>query len=214
MSIRTIEQLYDALAADLIWRKKELSAYKLAMETAENRPDRRQAFLRGAVALLYAHWEGFVKQASQAYLEYVFYQRLKHSELAPPFLALAIRPLLRAAGDSGRIATHLRLTRFFLDGLDAPSVIPVKDGISTRANLSSRVLREIVDSLGLDYRDFETKAELIDEGLLESRNTIAHGEFLLVTPERFSQLHSEVIAMMETFSTQVTNAAALRRFAA
>jgi hypothetical protein len=60
MSIRTAEQLYDVLAADLIWRKKELSAYKLAMEAAERSPDRRQAFLRGAVALLYAHWEGFV----------------------------------------------------------------------------------------------------------------------------------------------------------
>jgi hypothetical protein len=214
MSIRTAEQLYDVLAADLIWRKKELSAYKLAMEAAERSPDRRQAFLRGAVALLYAHWEGFVKTTATSYLELVAFQRLKNRELAPNFLAIAARRLLNEASESGRIGAHLRVTEFFLTEQEQSSRIPYHDAVSTRANLSSRVLREIVETLGLNYSEFATKAILIDEGLLERRNTIAHGEYLIVTLERYLELSEDIVGLMELFFAQVSNAAALRKFAA
>ena len=45
---------------------------------------------RLAVCLIYAHWEGFVKIAAQAYLDYVHRQGLDHQDLADSILALAL----------------------------------------------------------------------------------------------------------------------------
>jgi hypothetical protein len=207
MKIRTPEQLSDALASDLIWRKKELTSYRLALVPGLF-PERRDGLLRGALALLYAHWEGYTKFAANSYLECVAAQRLRNHELSPAILAVAIRPLLRAASDGNRIAAHRKVIEFLFTRMTERSSVPYKDAIATRANLSSRVLREILETLGLDYSPFEAKATLLDEGLLERRNTIAHGEFLTLTLERYLELSEEVLAMMEQITTQIANAAA------
>jgi hypothetical protein len=214
MSIRTVEHLSDALAGEIIWRKKELTALRLMVESKSLQPDRRTAVIRGAVALLYAHWEGFIKQAGRAYLEFVHFQRLPYSKLARNFVALGARSRLSRAAETTKVQAHLALVDFFLEGLEGRCVLPYKDGINTQSNLSSRVLREIVDTLGLDYREFETKEKLIDELLLKQRNTIAHGEYLITTIASYLDLYQEILLMMETFRTQVDNAAALKLFLA
>ncbi len=214
MKLHTEAQLCDFIDADLIWRKKELTQFKFLLEGSTNREDRRVALLRSAVTLLYAHWEGFIKAAGLAYLEYVSVQRLRFEELAPHFLALAARRILNAATGSKRVHVHLEVTKFFRSRLSELSSLPYKDGISTRANLSSDALREVVETLGLDFGPFETKSHLIDEGLLHARNTIAHGEYLMITEKRYDELSQEILQMMECFRTQVQNAAVLRAFKA
>jgi hypothetical protein len=212
MRIRTGSQLCDRIDEDLIWRKRELTDIKFLLETAAAKRERKPALLRSAVTLLYAHWEGFIKTAALSYLEYVAAQNLRFEELAPSFLALAARSILNAGTGAKRIRVHLEITKFFRSGLSEKSTLPYKDGIRTQANLSSEVLREIVDTLGLDFSPFETKAHLIDETLLRSRNTIAHGEYLLITEQCYQELSREVLEMMEDFRTQVQNAALLYVF--
>jgi hypothetical protein len=214
MSIRTQAQLGDFLAADLIWRKKEMTQYRFLLEGSTARVDRHGAILRGCVTLLYAHWEGYVKSSSFAYLEYLSFLRLQYRQLAPNFLALASRTLLRRAGAANTLGIHIEVVKFFREGLHQRSSLPTRDGISTRSNLSADVLEDIVTTLGLDFNPFATKRHLIDEGLLASRNTIAHGEVHRVTPERYEELQREVLGMLEEFKTQIENAVALRRYAA
>jgi hypothetical protein len=210
MKIHTAELLDDALSGDLIWRKRELTVLKQMTESASI--ERQPVLLRAAVALLYAHWEGFIKGGSAAYVEFVALQRLRNRELAPHFLALSARKLLRGAEESTRIGPHLAIVDFFLSRLDDQSILPYKDAIRTEANLSSRVLQEIFAILGLDYTPYVMKAHLIDDALLHSRNTIAHGEFLMVDLERYKQVQEEVVNMLDLFRNQLTNAALLRAF--
>jgi hypothetical protein len=212
MKIRTVEQLYDALADELVWRKKEITSLKFLTQNAVSAPDREAALIRASVTMLYAHWEGFVRAAALLYVELVAFQRLRNGELARQFLTLSVRKLLRAADQTDRIKAHLDVTDFFLNNLNDRSALPYKDAIRTEANLSSRVLKEITDTLGLDYAPYETKKHLIDEGLLDRRNTIAHGESLEITVAEYLELATHVVELLDTFLNQVTNAAALKRY--
>jgi len=209
MRIVTTEHLVDRLDSDLAWRKKELTALGFVLKTSG--ADRGQALLRGAVTLLYAHWEGYIKAAALGYVEFVGSRRLRNRELADNFLALACRALLRSGAESGRIGPHLDVISFLRNRLEERSRLPAKS-IETRSNLSSSVFREITAVLGLNYEPYETKAVLIDESLLHARNTIAHGEYVLVTMDRWDELHHEVLTLLESFRTDVMNAAVLERY--
>jgi hypothetical protein len=212
MKVRTEALLLDAIDSELIWRKKELTQLKFLVGSLGGREDRRIAVLRSAVPILYAHWEGFIKASGLAYVEYVASQQLRYEELAPPFLAMAARRIVNSATGSRKIRVHIELAEFFRRGLTAESKLPYKTAIDAESNLTSTVLRDIVDSLGLDFAPYELKAHLIDEGLLKARNEIAHGEYLLITEQRYEELGAEVLGMMETFRTQVQNAAVLKQF--
>ncbi len=214
MRFNTPAQLCDFIDADLIWRKRELTQFKFLLESSAGRDDRRVALLRSALTLLYAHWEGFVKTAGSGYLEFVASQRLRFEELSANFLALASRKLLNSAAGSKKIRLHIDVAQFFRTGVTGKSVLPYRNGISTKANLSSEVLRDIVETLGLEFAPFETKIHLIDESLLRSRNTIAHGEYLVIDEDHYGDIADNVLNMMESFRTQLENAAVLGQFKA
>lgn len=208
MKVRTIDEVNTQLAEDLVWRKKELSTLRFALE------HRKEAvFVRSWLTLLYAHWEGFIKTASRVYITYIRSQSLPYEKLSPNIIALAARNRLRSASESNKIQLYLELTKFFRGGLSTRCNIS-DNSISTRSNLSSQVLRDIVDSLGFDFAPYASKAQLIDERLVEKRNTIAHGEYLTLDSSDLITLQDEVLQMIETFRTQVDNAASTKAYLA
>jgi MAE_28990/MAE_18760-like HEPN len=205
--IRTLEQLSDRLAEDLVWRKKELSALKSLIETSSISSSKEKMLLRSGITILYAHWEGFIKSAGSNYLEYVALKRLKYSELSGNFVALTFRSRLKQVDETNKATVYTDAVAFIREQMDERSSVPYKDGVQTGSNLSSSILREITCILGLDYSLYETKQVLIDEKLLARRNTIAHGNFLQLDKQDYLELHVQVIGMMEIFRNQIENCA-------
>ena len=192
-----------------MWRKKELTVLRKLVQSAS--VDRRNVLIRSFVAILYAHWEGFLKNAGLSYLEFLSNRRLNYLELSPNFVALALRSRIQDASARNNLANLIEIVDLFQNGLDQRARIP-KDAIDAESNLSSQVLLDIVTMLGLDYSPYETKAVLIDERLLKNRNSIAHGDYLTVEADDVISLSREILEIMESFRTQIENAVALRSY--
>lgn len=211
MSIRTAEQLSDKLSADLSWRKKELSEVKALVEMRSFSTQRHNALVRSGVCILYSHWEGFVKLAANSYLEYVRLKKLTYNELSNNFLALAMKEKLKEANETNKPSLYIPVCNFFLSGLNQKCILP-KDAISTASNLSSEILKEITDILGIDFSLYSTKSVLINTKLLKTRNEIAHGNYLMFDREEYIELHIEVIGMLDVFRNQIETAAIEKKF--
>jgi hypothetical protein len=211
MSIQTLEQLSDCLDSQIAWRKKELVQVKNLIEQKGIGASKNAALVRCGVAILYAHWEGFIKESSASYLEFVSRKRLRYCELSSNFVALAMKAKLNEANSTNRATLYIKVANFFLTELEERSQVPYENVVKT-SNLSSKILKDIVCTLGLDYKHFETKEKLIDEQLLKSRNTIAHGSYLSIDADIYTQLHSEMMSLMEIFKTELENAACQKRY--
>ena len=192
-----------------MWRKKELTVLRKLVSTAS--ADRKDVLVRSLVAILYAHWEGFLKNTAGSYLEYVKTRRLPYSELAAHFLAYALRPRVRAAAEKRNLGDMIEVVRL-LRGEISEHIRISKDSIDVGSNLSSEVLRSLTTALGLDYRPFELKAVLIDERLLENRNRIAHGDYLAIHAEDALRLTTEILSLMERFRDEVETAVELSQY--
>lgn len=212
MKIRTQEDLCDYLSSAIAWRKKELVYLKQTIEATKHTSPRCSMLIRCGVTLLYAHYEGFIKQASQAYLEYVASKRLTLNAVSSNFCALSIWGSLSSVADSRKASAFGPAAKLFQNASTEKSHIPYKTAIDTESNLSSTVLKEIVWTLGLDYSAYETKERIIDEKLLAKRNKIAHGEYLDVDKNDYAEIFKAILEIIENFQTQIENAVQLERF--
>lgn len=165
--------------------------------------------IRAGVPLLYAHWEGFIKQASQFYLEYVSNQRLKYSELSSCFVVFGAKKHLSHVVESHRAAVNIAAVDFFRGCADARADISLSNAINTKSNLKSEVFIDIALSLGVAIGPYDTYFNLIDESLLARRNAIAHGEYLDLDSDAFRALADEVIKLLRMYKTDLQNQASI-----
>jgi hypothetical protein len=156
--IRTASQLNDLMDSEFAWRKKELHEVKVIV-WRNQRTHLQAVSVRSALAMLYAHWEGFVKQVGSAYLEFVSRQGIAHSQLSDCFLALAIRPLLKAAAASNQAEDHIKIVSFFRKEMPTKSQLFHGSEVNTQSNLTSTVFNNIILMLGLDFSPYATKLD-------------------------------------------------------
>jgi hypothetical protein len=204
MSSRTPEELILELDEGLAWRKKEMSALRFAVQ---NSADSDQPFMiRAAIALIYAHWEGYIKDVATRYLKYVGKRRLRYSELADPFAALGIRKEVGQLVSSVEPVDYIEAYRGFLERQRIESSLPDDNVIDTGSNLNYRRFRRILTMVGIDCTRYETREAMIDEKLLKSRNNIAHGELVQPDFDDYDELHFAVTNMLAAVKDQVSDA--------
>lgn len=211
MELQTADRLSHRLARDLKWRRDEMSAIERNLRVAVSGID-RDALLRAGVALLYAHWEGFVREASQSYLEFVASRvkrgRLDYAKLAAPFVGLALSRRIDTSQPAGEPSLMLAAaSRLLLASPPERAAIPTQGVLSARSNLTFEVLRGLLTVIGIDCRPYETKRKLIDVRLVYARNQIAHGEHCPIEPQDFDELRREVLGMLTHLSNRIQNAA-------
>jgi hypothetical protein len=209
VKIKTKEDLCDSLNNDLGWRKQELSS--LLFEVRSSRSNLPVA-LRSASLLLYAHWEGFIKNAATNYLIYVKSQKLNIEELSDSFAAVCLKQKIFEFEDTLKASVYTQFVSFIREGMNKRASISAENVIKTQSNLSSTVLKEILVAIGLDFTKFELKANLIDLQLLYYRNNIAHGQDLIMDRPSYLNLHIEVMSMINEINNDIQNAVVTNAF--
>lgn len=169
--------------------------------------------IRGGTALLYAHWEGFVKAASRLYVEYVSQKKLKYEELSGAFLGLALKSKITALAEAKSATIHTDFAMVIRNdmGLQAPLKAAL---IDTGANLSSARFRDIVKRLGLDYTRYELREQLIDVRLLAARNAIAHGQAVETALTDFLDLQNQIERLIVEYRDDLLVAARVSSYRA
>jgi MAE_28990/MAE_18760-like HEPN len=207
--IRTVTQLQEALDAEMSWRIKEISAFKLATKTKEGN---RKVFVRAGVALVYAHWEGFIKAASEAYLNFVDNQGHLYRDLKSCFAVFGLKGKLALLIDSRQAKPNIEAFDFVLGELDKPARMRMSNAIDTESNLTSKVFANIASSLDIATTAYETKFNLIDESLVRRRNKVAHGDYLDLEADDFRSLADNVLQLMRDYKTDLQNAASMATY--
>ncbi len=208
MNLADINDFADKLDEEMAWRKHELAILKLAVDSAQDKM--ADTNLRAATAMLYAHWEGFVKNAASYYLQHVSQQKILYSALKKNFLALKVSSDLRKFQETSNNSIHTKIVERIIDEYKEISDIPYKGKINTKGNLNSDRFVEIMKTIGLDYSAYELDFHLIDSKLLNMRNQIAHGQELKAISldvSAFNELYNKITSILDTFKEQLLNAA-------
>jgi hypothetical protein len=205
--LRTASLLQDALDRDFAWRLKEIDDLRKEVRRAE--ATRQRSLMRAGVALLYAHWEGFIKKGADNYVNYLSCQGVPYRSLKHCFIAMGLRTHLSTIAETRKVQRSTDAIAFVLAELDKPARLPMQEAVTSESNLSSVVFENITGSIGLSAEKYKTKFHLIDESLLRQRNSIAHGEFLLVDQPAFDLLADETLLLLRWFKDDLENALAV-----
>lgn len=211
MKIRTTDELDDRIREDYTWRRHELQFFDQQLASASTIASR--SLLRASVALLYAHWEGFIKTACHYYLCYIASLKLPTDKLAPEMAALSLRSVIQKGADTASAALHIEMVTEFREGSAARAKIPTsRDAIRTKSNLSFSVLHNILTSVGINPVQYEHAADLINLQLVDYRNRIAHGQDDYIERSEWRDLQAEVLSIMESIANELVNNAVLKNY--
>lgn len=203
-NIRTLDQLQDALDSEMAWRLKEVMAFRMASKTGS--PDRK-FFIRAGVALVYAHWEGFIKNSSELYLNFIHHRGYTYRELKSCFAVFGLKGKLEMLTVARKSGAYVEAFDFILSEMGRPAQMQMSSAINTESNLTSKVFSNIAASLDIDVGPYATKFNLIDESLVNRRNKVAHGEYMELGGREFGELVDEVLNLMRAYKTDLLNAA-------
>lgn len=157
---------------DLEWRETELASFRRLIADSTLSTNQRSSLLRAAWALLYAHYEGFVKFCLEVYLEEVadavdccrsLPRELRNNSLEKHVNQIRSLPLAEAID---AICT------------DMPSRLaarPEFPPVNTKSNLWPNVLRELTARSALRLKTVEEHDAML-KALVSRRNDIAHGK--------------------------------------
>ena len=203
MTDTKLEKFLSAIEREWAWRQRELIFFRQAL--AEVADYQQRTMTRAGILLLYAHWEGFIKQISQKFLECFTNEDIG----SVPRYVIASH-LAQMYGNLLSKYTKIGAADNSLNCLsEGATVCNTIDGIiNTEANLDSKNLKKITDSVGVDFAEFETRVQFIDRIFVSVRHAIAHGEGRPLAIYNYIEIEKGVTELMRIFKKNIIDSAA------
>lgn len=174
------------LDRQLGWRKKEIAALLLGVSTVHNQPGPSvaSALTRGAICMLYAHWEGFVREAMRITFEHVDLSCSIHDDLIVQLQAAILLEHIEKSSGSLGLETAMTYIDKRMSGRIEVFKTPAIGSLS--GNVSYEVYANLLNVFGMQApADIEVKRNFINVSLLARRNKVAHGDGI---PVEFAEL--------------------------
>lgn len=209
--LRTVSLFVSELDRELSWRKHDISAVAGALDKARGKA--REALVRALIAVTYAHWEGFNKAALIAYADHITLQGKSYGSLRRSLSGLKATEIVQNLSEIKRkiFTSAILLERLHLIE-NQKANINLHSRFSKIGNLNYELFAEMISFFGIDPLSYATKAALIDESLLKSRNSIAHGDFLAIDEIKARALSKEVLSMLDRIKEDLSDAAFLKSY--
>jgi len=217
----SVEDLQTKLDKMLSWRKKELTT--INQNIAPSSGEILEVNIRSGIVFLYAHWEGYIKQAAREYLKFLNSQNLYCRDIIENLHILHIKPTITEHGIAKKSTAHANIYNKILNSPNEIFKVKPNDPniINTDSNLKYDTLENILFSLGLDRSKYSLQKARIESELVNPRNNIAHGEHIGFTDKHqsderakdsFENLYSEMLALIEAFKDQILDAAIYEKY--
>lgn len=189
MKIEYLEQI----TRDLDWRETELSTLRIILSRNDLTSTQKETILRAAWALLYAHYEGFIKFSLTVYYESLR-KKIKTRDRLPVALRnVSLRPEIKAARRLPDSELVDFMSHFNLVQMGCQPTFP---DVETNSNLWPDVLEALLFDADLDSSKILTDKMKI-KTLVARRNGIAHGEHSIIAEiDYYLGYESEVYNVM------------------
>ncbi|WP_189680652.1 MAE_28990/MAE_18760 family HEPN-like nuclease [Seohaeicola zhoushanensis] len=179
----------EIISQDLDWREAELGSLKVLLIRRDTTDLQKLVLLRACWALLYAHYEGFVKTAMTIFYDEAR-KRVQNCGSLPKLTRLfALERMLRQLKGLPPI-DFLTEIEDFVNAHHAGK--PTFPEVETKSNLWPNVFSEILDVADLSVPSLETHKFLINT-LVSRRNNIAHGQRDLITDISYYRSHETAV---------------------
>ena len=166
----------EAISKDLDWRESEIASMRVLLLSTSISDGQRNGLLRAAWAMLYAHYEGFCKEALTIFFDTIARSGVHCSDLPQPtkLHALAQKLMqLRQMADQDLLPAIIGFGSCHLEGL------PSFPEVDTKSNLRPEELIDLLESADLTtdkVKEHKQKLKI----LVGRRNEIAHGKNNLI----------------------------------
>jgi len=193
-TIRTKIELIERIEENYVWRIQELSVLKNSIPLSDG--PKQKVLIRASITLLYANWEGFVKESCDDYYDYVSHLGLNVNQLSHSFASVALKNSITELTSTKKITLQTKVVEYILTKFTHRAKFSSENPIKT-SNLKFEIFEDICTLIGLNSSNYQLKETFINEVLLTNRNKIAHGKYRIVDYDNFLIIYDTCISLLK-----------------